>query len=64
MESELPVPPDEEPGTRKVRVTCTWQSSHEIEVPADWEMPDDLDGFPPEALEEMTPLAAELTDWS
>jgi hypothetical protein len=64
MADDLPVPEDGEPETRTVRVTCTWQSSHEIEVPADWEMPSSLDGFPAGALEEMKPLTAELIDWS
>jgi len=46
-----------------VKVYVTWKSSHDIEVPDDWEMPRTLDGFPDDALEEMTSQNAELVDW-
>lgn len=48
---------------RTVRVRCTWRSDHVVEVPDDFEDTGNLEDFPAEALEEMTPVAAELTDW-
>ena len=54
---------EDERDTKIVTITCTWRSVHEIEVPEDWEVPDELSGFPPEALEEMTAHTAELVDW-
>jgi hypothetical protein len=49
--------------TREVSVTCTWKSEHRVTVPASWNDTGHLDGFPPEALEEMTAHTASLTDW-
>jgi len=49
---------------KEITITCTWQSSHAIEVPDDFEVPDTLSGFPADALEQMTPLTAELVDWT
>jgi hypothetical protein len=49
---------------KTITITCTWESTHEIEVPDDFEMSDSrLSDFPPEALEEMKPTTAELVDW-
>lgn len=48
---------------KTVKITCTWKSYHDIEVPDDWTVPSTLGGFPPEALDEMTPVLAELIDW-
>lgn len=49
---------------KTVTVTCTWKSTHEIEVPDDFTDTGHLDDFPAEALEEMNVSAAELTDWT
>lgn len=48
---------------KTIEVTCTWRTTHQIEVPDDFEIPSTLDGFPEEALEEMTSQNAELVDW-
>lgn len=48
---------------KTITVTCTWQSTHDIEVPDDFTVPATLDGFPKDALEEMTAQTAELVDW-
>jgi len=48
---------------KEVEITCTWESVHRIEVPDDWEVPDTLNGFPPEALEQIKSDTAALTDW-
>jgi len=48
---------------KEITVVCLWRSTHVIEVRDDFVIPDTLDGFPPEALEEMKPTAAELVDW-
>jgi hypothetical protein len=48
---------------KELRVECTWRSTHVITVPDDFEIPGTLSEFPPEALEEMTPITAELVDW-
>lgn len=49
--------------TKEVNVRATWYSYHTIEVPDDWRVPSNLDGFPEEALEEITSDVAELVDW-
>jgi hypothetical protein len=48
---------------KEITITCTWESVHVIEVPDDFVVPETLDSFPPEALEEMKPTTAELVDW-
>lgn len=48
---------------REVRVTATWRSTHIFEVDDDWEVPNTLDGFDEDQLEELTPVASELVDW-
>jgi len=48
---------------KTVRIACTWRTTHEIEVPDDWEVPSTLDGFSDEALEDIDSHAAELIDW-
>ena len=48
---------------RTIRVTCTWKSDHDIEVPDDFDDTGHLGDFPQEALEEITPVTAALTDW-
>ncbi len=50
--------------TRTVTVTCTWRSTHEVEVPADFRDTGSLSDFPSEALEEMQANTAELVDWT
>lgn len=54
---------DPEAGTKIVRVTFTWKSDHDLEVPEDWKVPSTLDGFGEEALEEVSSHNAELVDW-
>jgi hypothetical protein len=49
---------------RTVTVTCTWRSTHEVEVPDDFADTGQLEDFPPEALDEMSATTAELTDWT
>lgn len=49
---------------KTITVTCTWRSTHEVEVPDDFTDTGHLDDFPPEALEEITASTAELTDWA
>jgi hypothetical protein len=48
---------------KEITVTCTWRSTHVITVPDDFRIPEQLDDFPAEALEEMRPDTAELVDW-
>lgn len=49
--------------TKEVTITCTWKSTHVVDVPADFELPAYLDGFPDDVLEELTSSTAELVDW-
>lgn len=49
---------------KTVEVECVWRSTHEVEVPDDFEDTGDLHDFPEEALEEMTPNTASLVDWA
>src|SRR3974390_3749267 len=59
------IPRSREEGAMKiVQVTCTWKSTHAVEVPDDFTYTGCLEDFPAQALEEMTPAAAELTDWA
>lgn len=46
-----------------VTITATWRSRHPLEVPDDWEVPNTLDGFTEDQLEEITSHTAELVDW-
>ena len=48
---------------KEITIHCTWRSSHTVEVPDDFEVPGNLSSFPPDVLEQMTPLTAELADW-
>lgn len=48
----------------EIHVTCTWRSTHTVEVPDDFTDTGTLSDFPPEALEEMDSHAAELVDWT
>ena len=48
---------------KTVTVECTWRSTHEVEVPDDFTDTGNLSDFPAQALEEMTPVTAGLTDW-
>lgn len=48
---------------KTVTVTCYWKTHHDIEVPDDFTTPATLDGFPADALDEMTSETADLTDW-
>jgi hypothetical protein len=49
---------------KTVTVTCTWNSTHEVEVPDDFTDTGSLNDFLAEALEEMDSHTAELTDWT
>ena len=49
--------------TETITITVTWESTHQIEVPAGWRPTDRLDDFPPGVLNEVTPDTAELVDW-
>jgi hypothetical protein len=49
---------------KTITVECTWKSTHEVEVPDDFEDTGHLDDFPAEALQDMTAHTAELVDWS
>lgn len=49
---------------KTITVTCTWKSTHQVEVPDDFTDTGSLNDFPPEALEEMSAHTAELTDWT
>ncbi len=49
--------------SKEVTITAVWHSTHTIEVPDDWTVPDNLNDFPEEALEEITSDVAELVDW-
>ena len=46
--------------TKTITVVCTWESSHEVEVPADYVPTGGLDA---EWIEDATAHIAELTDW-
>lgn len=48
---------------KTITVHATWRSTHQIEVPDDFEDTGHLDDFDEEALEEITSQGAELTDW-
>lgn len=48
----------------EIHVTCTWRSTHTVEVPDDFTDTGTLSDFPPEALEEMDSHTAELVDWT
>lgn len=44
-------------------IYCTWESRHVVDVPEDFELPANLSDFPPDVLEQLTPLTAGLRDW-
>lgn len=48
---------------KEIQITCTWESSHWVEVEDNFEVPSNLGDFPEEVLEELTPVAATLIDW-
>lgn len=50
--------------TKEITITCTWQSTHVVEVPIDFTVPNTLGGFPEDVLEELTSHIAELIDWA
>jgi hypothetical protein len=55
--------PIEGDNVKTITVHATWRSTHQIEVPDDFEDTGHLDDFDEEALEEITSQGAELTDW-
>jgi len=50
---------------KKITVTCTWRTTHEVEVPDDFTGAPHLGDFPADVLEELRSddPSAELTDW-
>lgn len=48
---------------KTITITCTWRSTHDVEVPDDFEVTGNLGDFPPDVLDEMTSENAELVDW-
>lgn len=48
---------------KRVSLEVTWRSTHSFEVEDEWRVPNTLDGFTQEQLEEMTSQNAELVDW-
>lgn len=48
---------------KEVTITCEWRSTHVVEVPDDFKVPDTLSEFPDDVLEELASDTAELTDW-
>jgi len=50
--------------SKEITITCEWRSTHVVEVPDDFTIPDTLSGFPEDILEELTANNAELLDWS
>ncbi|MGO4583605.1 hypothetical protein AB4Z38_06920 [Arthrobacter sp. 2RAF6] len=48
---------------KEITITCTWRSTHVVEVEDDFDVPDNLSDFPEEVLEELTTDVAELVDW-
>lgn len=49
---------------KTVMVEATWRTLHVFEVDDGGQVPDVLDGFTTEQLEQMTSQNAELVDWS
>lgn len=49
---------------KEITIHCTWKSDHLVEVPDDFVVTSNLHDWPEEVLEQLTPLAAELVDWS
>lgn len=48
---------------KEITITCTWRSTHVVEVEDDFEVHSNLSGFPDDVLEEMSANNAELVDW-
>lgn len=48
---------------KTMTITTTWKSVQNVDVPDDFELPDTLDEFPEEVLEQLDALGASLTDW-
>ena len=49
--------------TKEITITATWQTRHTVEVPDDFRVPNTLDGFRDDVLEEISSANAELIDW-
>jgi len=51
--------------TKTITVQCTWESLHDVEVPADFDCfeVDSLDSFPPGVADQLTSHTASLVDW-
>lgn len=48
---------------KEITITCTWRSTHAVEVEDDFEVPSNLSDFPDDVLEELTSDTASLVDW-
>jgi len=49
---------------KTITITCTWETTHEVEVPDDFVVPSTLSGFPEDVLDEMRCDGTEsLVDW-
>lgn len=49
--------------TKEITIHCKWESTHVVEVPDDFVVPDNLTDFPADVLEELTSENASLVDW-
>lgn len=49
---------------KEITITCTWESNCTVTVPDDFEVPNKLDEFPEEVLEQLTTNGATLVDWT
>lgn len=49
--------------TEEIEISCTWQTTHRVEVPKGWRPTGTLSDFPPDVLEQLDARTAELVDW-
>jgi hypothetical protein len=49
--------------TKEIDVTCTWRTTHRVEVPEDFVVTGNLSDFPPGVLDQIDSHNAELVDW-
>lgn len=54
---------DTETETEEITITCTWESSHAVQVPKGWRPTHRLDDFPDSVLEQIKSDTAQLVDW-
>lgn len=46
-----------------ITINCTWETRQLVEVPDDFEVPERLDEFPEEILDQLDTSGAQLVDW-